>query len=285
MSARIVILAVSYCSDATAVEWVTGVNRVLVGSRRDDVAVVMVDNTPRESSADLFTRLLAADPRVKALKAPGNLGYFGGAFHGWEQWQREGGERPDWVIVSNVDVSFPDPAFFSRLLDTPYPGDVGVLAPSILSKTRHGDWNPKISTRPSRRRMHAYKLLYRSRWVFNLYEALARVKYALTGFRRSRRVANASTPALRDIYAAHGACMLFAREFFVRGGTLRYPSFLFGEEIFVAETARELGLRTVYDPELVMSSEDHVSTGWLRSKRMVEYMRESAVFLANRYFP
>jgi GT2 family glycosyltransferase len=252
---------------------------------RDAATVVVVDNTPRDSSEALFARLRVVDPRVRTVKAQRNLGYFGGACHGWEEWQKEPGILPEWVVVSNVDVGFVDQAFFVRLLQAPYPGDIGVVAPSIRSEARHGDWNPKIGTRPSRRRMHAYKLLYRSRWLFNFYEMLARVKYALTGSRRSRAGSEEPGTTPRFIYAAHGACMLFAREYFVRGGTLRYPSFLFGEEIFVAETARELGLRTVYDPQLAMTSEDHVSTGWLRSKRMVEYMRESAVFLADRYFP
>jgi len=69
-------------------------------------------------------------------------------------------------------------------------------------------------------------------------------------------------PAARSevVYAPHGAFMIFAREYFERGGTLDVGAFLFAEEGFVAETCRKLGLDVLYDPTIEVLHDEHVST-------------------------
>ena len=87
------------------------------------------------------------------------------------------------------------------------------------------------------------------------------------------------------MYAPHGSIILFTKQFFLSGGDLRYPCFLFGEEIFVGEECalRELCVR--YVPELVVHDMDHGSTS-LQSARFIssEHMK-SLHYLLDRYFP
>lgn len=284
---NLLVIGISFHSDETTVAWLKNLSEAITPVQAQ-VQVMVVDNTIRQSSDDFFALLRRILPTVQTLKAPTNLGYFGGAQAGWAEWQRRGGGLPPWVMVSNVDVTFPEQKFFTRLLIAKYPNDTGVIGPSICSQERRGDWNPKMIQRPSRRRMHAYKTLYRSHWLFNLYEQGARIKFTLSNLIRTIRgfvVETVKSDGLREIYASHGACLLFAKEYFVRGGDLRYPGFLFGEEIFVAERARQLGLRIYYDPNLKMTTVDHVSTGRFRSKKMVRFMHDSAVLLVKHYFP
>ncbi|NQV94013.1 MAG: hypothetical protein HQ482_02575 [Sphingomonadales bacterium] len=281
------VIGISFHSDETTVAWLKNLSEAITPVQAQ-VQVMVVDNTIRDSSDEFFAKLREIMPSIQTLKALTNLGYFGGAHAGLDEWQRRGGGLPLWVMVSNVDVTYPEQELFTHLLDTKYPNDTAVIGPSIWSLARRGDWNPKITHRPSRRRMHAYKSLYRSHWLFNLYEQGSRIKFALSKIIRIIRgavVEKGKSDGLQDIYAPHGACMLFSREYFARGGDLRYPGFLFGEEIFVAETANKLGLRIYFDPALKMTSADHVSTGRFRSKKIVKFMHDSAVLLADRYFP
>jgi hypothetical protein len=60
--------------------------------------------------------------------------------------------------------------------------------------------------------------------------------------------------------------------------------FLFGEEMYIAETARSLGLQVVYDPMLEVWHDDHTSTGLMPTRRMASYMRESTAFIIDQYF-
>jgi len=256
------------------------------------LTVVVVDNTERPDSRELFTGLERAPVPVVCVKSPSNAGYLGAVRLGLGEYARRVGRVASWTLVSNVDVRFGDPGFFQRLALASRPEDVGVIAPSIWSDTYKRDRNPHLLRRPSPLAMRFYASLYSHFYVANLYIVGAwlasRVWHAARGVLDAAGRPETRSPVLRearDIYAANGSCFALSAAFFQRGGNFDYPCFLFGEEIFVAETARGLGLRVVYDPTLRVYHDDHVSTGLLRSRQVVSYMRASSVFLARRYFP
>jgi GT2 family glycosyltransferase len=87
-----------------------------------------------------------------------------------------------------------------------------------------------------------------------------------------------------QIYAAHGAFLAFRKSYFEAGGTLRHGAFLFGEEIFVAETVRRLGLTIGYDPRLRVFHRGYTTTGYMPSRQMATYMREAARYCADTWF-
>src|SRR6185312_7910464 len=138
--------------------------------------------------------------------------------------------------------------------------------------------------------MRFYRLVFRHVLLLNLYELLSLMKYQVKLVMRKLRALARGPHAIqngryrRSIYAAQGACLIFTREYFERGGSLRYGSFLFYEEIFVAETAREIGVDIVYEPTLRVWHDDHASTGFPRSRKMTKYFGDSAKYVADRYF-
>jgi hypothetical protein len=73
-----------------------------------------------------------------------------------------------------------------------------------------------------------------------------------------------------EIYAAHGCFMIFGRRYFAEQGDFRHTSFLFGEELTVAEFCRVQGIRTVFSPRLQVVHTEHAQTGVLRSKEVLE---------------
>ena len=78
--------------------------------------------------------------------------------------------------------------------------------------------------------------------------------------------------------------MVFARRYFEAGGTLRHPAFLYGEELFVAETARALNLAVHHEPALVVHHLHQVSTSALGAASRCRYLSESTHALVERYF-
>ena len=109
--------------------------------------LVLVDNSERHTSEQLFASIRAEHPEVLCVQPPQNLGYFGGASFGFSAFLSTGQEF-DWVIVSNVDVEFHSPGFFTYLGSMVSLEDVGVVAPSILSGLSHHDQNPFMRQRP-----------------------------------------------------------------------------------------------------------------------------------------
>lgn len=290
----IVIVAVSYESDDSAVELVRNVTTLAEG---EYVRVVVVDNTEGGESRGFFERLTRVNPDVLCVKPPSNLGYFGGARRGFQEYLRTG-MGYEWVIVSNVDVLFESAEFLVNLRRMENLEDVGVVAPSIWSSKAWRDQNPKMVYRPSRRKLQFLRVVYQRPTLMNLYGFASLLKHNLAhvllkplldGRHRHRELktdarVSKATNELTLIYAPQGACVIFSRRFFERGGSLDYPMFLFYEEIFVAETARRLGLSILYCPRLRLVHEDHLSTGVFRSRATAAHVLKSLNYIIDAYF-
>jgi GT2 family glycosyltransferase len=294
----VVVIGINYESDKALFQYLNGLTKISQGL---DLNVVIVDNTERVDSSDIFKSIQKQYPQTLCLKASSNLGYFGGAAFGLKEYLINKG-LPDWVMVSNVDIEFKDETFFTRLRDLGLSEEVGVIAPSIWSESWLCDRNPMMVSRPTKHKMKSYKLLFSNFYMLNLYHLISKIKYTLCKAWKRCYLTNASSSLkisrlgssfvpreegqnrLQEIYAPHGSCILFSKSYFLHGGKLNYPAFLFGEEIFVAETARELGLKIVYNPHLILYHNDHCSTHGFRSRKLASYMYESAVYISDRYF-
>jgi len=298
--ASVAVVAVNYQTDSLAVCFVREVT-AMTGARA--LRIVLVDNSERADSTEFFAQVLAENPAVCCIKPPTNLGYFRGAWYGIEQCI-SAEHHPDWVMVTNVDVSFPDSEFFAKLRDMPPTHETGILAPSIRSGITSHDQNPMMRDRPSRTRMRFHRFVNRNYYLLNLYEILAvvfrLVRSAMKstfGSRSGEREGSTNQAHLRStstqestpvpIYAAHGACMIFSSKFFALGGTLEVPFFLYGEEIYVAEAARALGLKVVYNPCMRVQHDEHQSTrahGVFLSRQTAKHLRETTDYLVDAYF-
>lgn len=191
------------------------------------------------------------------------------------------------MVISNVDLRLADSVFFEQLGTLASIPDLGAVAPSIYSDLTGIDQNPYMKTRPSRRRMHAYKWLYRNWMVLNLYELSAALFHrARTVLKISRTLSADSVQHTREtIYAPHGSLIILSKQYFERGGDLNFPEFLFGEEIYIAEKMRSLGLKVIYEPRLRVMHEEHHSTKLLKSRKIAEYAAASAAYCADSFFP
>lgn len=212
-----------------------------------------------------------------AVWAPGdNLGYFGGAAWALDRWHAERAEAPPaWVVVSNADLDLPDADTVARLLETPYPDDVLVVAPGV--ETDDGvALNPFLRVRPSARAMRIKRwAVFSNRLTLNLWSLASRLRP-----RPRRRSADAAGP----IYAPHGAVVAFRHGYFERGGSLRHTRFLYLEEIFVAETVRRLHGQVVFDPTLRVRHRGHVSTGVWRFGETALHHLDAFADATRRYF-
>ena len=134
--------------------------------------------------------------------------------------------------------------------------------------------------------MRAYLLAYRFGAVLSLMEAASRWKQALrqTRSRQSSRTAISDHNEPRDIYAAHGSMFGLSRTFFERGGRIGYESFLYGEEIHIAEQSRRLGLRVRFEPSLVVRHEAKAVTGQQHVSQRRRWKYDSMRYLFQTYF-
>ncbi|CAN5479833.1 glycosyltransferase [soil metagenome] len=274
--AEMLIIAVIYNTPKETLRFLESI----VAQNYRDVKVVLIDNSEKENE-NFQRELRSIMPGVIYIKSPKNAGYFGGASIGLKYFLKTN-ELPEWIIVSNVDIVFDQPGFFELLNKLPFPENTGVVAPAIISYKWKTDSNPKIERRYSNKQMEFYRFVCTNTLTQNLYMTLSYFKKLVKGRKPAiSSIENAS----KLIYAPHGSCILFKKSYFARGGNLDHISFLFGEEIFVGETARNLNLNTVYEPQLRVSDFEHASTGFFYSKKIAGFMKQSTLDIIEHYYP
>lgn len=278
---KIVFIAVSYRTTAAAVSYARAVSSH-PGAAGVEAGVVLVDNTDGPEAGQVRSALGTQLPRgLQLLDAHGNLGYFGGARVGLTC-IADRGWKPDWIVVSNVDLEFPVGDLLEGLSSRD-PTQYGVIAPSILSSISARDLNPYLLSRPQHWRMHLYKHLFRSYVALTAYELASTALHHVR--RRAERDGSGAAPVERTIYAPHGSMMIFSAEYFRRGGTFEHEPFLFGEEISVAEYCRRAGLPVVYAPDLGVVHHEHASISRLPGRNVQGFHRAASAYCADRYFP
>lgn len=278
----ILAIGVNYGSDESAIRYAGS----LLNLNHQGLSIRLVDNTERgPADFESFTEKIRGVNRdAICLQTVGNPGYFGGARMALDSFLQEHGRMPDWVIVSNVDIEFPDDALVEELGRRWGMDDLGVIAPAILSAETKIDINPMFVNRPSKRRMNFYKAVFGNYYSGNFYEALSVLKSSIKTAGIIKGSGREEAPPERFIYAPHGSCIIFSHRYFSRGGTLAYPQILFNEEIFVAETALRLGLKVLYNPRIRVIHAEHVSTGRFRSRKVASLFAESSKYVTETYF-
>ena len=202
-----------------------------------------------------------------------NLGYLGCALKMMSEtgWNQVG--DANYTIISNVDLTL-DENFFSTLISTPWTTDAGWLAPDIFTPRLNHHDNPFQMRRPLPHDFLRWKILYSHPLVYELMERV----YHL---RNKRQIPHTQQEA---IYAGHGSLMLFTSQFMKKHADLRFPAFMYGEELFLAELVRRDGLRTYYCPSLHVSNVGRVSTGNYNYAWLCRQNRQSLRTLRNLYF-
>jgi GT2 family glycosyltransferase len=283
MNKSILVICVNYNTYSETLKFVNDVFSQNLNNI--NLTLIIVDNSDiyNYNQYDEIRELLN-DNKVLIYKPERNLGYFGGASFGLKKYV-ENHQIPDWIIVSNTDIELIQQDFFIKLIDlykdncTP-----AVIAPKILSSISGKNQNPFMKKRPGVLRMKMYELIFRYYFLFQLYQNISDIKNLLIRYKRSikknKKYINDLSPY--DIYAPHGSFIIFHKSYFDHGGNLDFGAFLFQEEIFIAEKARNLKLCIRYDPRLIVLHNEHSTTKNL--KNILKYKYESAKYIVDEFF-
>lgn len=275
---RILFIIVNYRRAELCVQFA---HAILNLPAADQVKIVIVDNSEMRADQEELSQL-ASHKNVFVRTPSRNLGFYGGADFGYSSLESSGATL-DWIIVCNPDIDFPDSSFLLQLLNITPDNDVGVLAPDIRLAPHKELWeegaqqNPMMEKRPSKFRLRLLEVIFRSRILYRAMELRHR-------WRSKTPRTKTPAPRRRLIYAAHGSAIIFAKNYFRQGGSLRHGSFLYGEELFVAEELRLRNLKCVLEPTLHLCHVGGATTGALGSERQRLFCYDSMRFIRTRYF-
>lgn len=196
-----------------------------------------------------------------------NKGYLGGA----QEIYNKKAQGYDYVSISNVDLAV-EPDFFERLLPIET-NNIGWIAPDIYTDKINRHENPYMLSRPTKCNFFIWNIIYSSTIIYRLYHRLYLRKS------RKSRIYPACT-----IYAGHGSFMLFTKAFVKHNPEIRFPGFMYGEEIYLAELNRTAGLKTIYAPPLRIANTGNISTGLINQAQKSAWSKESLHKIQKQFF-
>lgn len=243
--------------------------------------IIIINNNELEENNNALDCLSSKHNNVIVYHGKENRGYYGGASWALNNYLTENA-LPDWVIVSNPDIRFEDCFFFSNLKTLHKEFSGAVIAPSIISLRFGGDQNPYFKQKPSRMKNRFNTFVLKYLFIAYTYELAAILKRKMIKVFRINKGSEKISKDCTNIYAPFGAFIIFSNKYFKCGGTLNYGAFLFGEEIFVAETAKKLGLNILHDPQLRVIHSGHMTTKI--SKKRFKQQYEAAKFCREEYY-
>lgn len=209
------------------------------------------------------------------LKPSTNLGYFGAAHFAHQSLDCSVYE---FVIVANTDLAL-DRSFFQNLLSSEYETNVGVIAPYIHSSISKNNINPLYLTAPTLAKLKKIRWVFESHFLGGLWQILGYLK----GLRGSGINNGDDVPSGTSIFAPHGSLLIFTKNYFQAGLGLKYPIFLYGEELWVAYWCLKKGLVIQSDWRLKATHFEHGSLGVWPSRRVWRAHRDSNRFLVKLF--
>ena len=242
--------------------------------------VLVVDNHSEDESVARIQQAISEFTNAELLASPQNRGYFGGAKWALQQYVAQH-RMPDWVIVCNNDILFPDSQFLVKLFHRD-PSTAAVLAPAVIAHLTGVDANPFLRRRPSRWQMLRYRFWlshYYLMWFKQWLAPYVRILRHQIGEWRSAEAGHVPS----RIYAPHGAFIIFSRMFFDAGGTIDDGAFLYAEEFCIGEACYRLDLPVIHDPELSVWHNAHQATGRMLTRPIYGYQRQGLTYAWQKY--
>ena len=240
-----------------------------------NIDVKVVDNSQKidQDVKELQNKLRTIHKHVNVISDGTNSGYFGSI----NLAQKILDETYDILIYCNPDIEF-DSNFLKELNVIYSSRPSSIVAPAIISKLDGFDQNPLYLERLPIQKIKLLKKINGNLVTYCIYQFLGRMKEILF-----KKKFNHQEYKQKEIYAPHGAIFIFTDISFFKSLPL-YEPFLFGEEIFIAEEARNKNKKIIYFPNIKVYDERHASIGLLGCDKVREYYLNSIEYLLDRYY-
>jgi GT2 family glycosyltransferase len=268
---KALLVVVNYFNDEEVISYV---NDELKG-QRNNLYVMIVNNGSH------YKNKLAVEldgPDIKVLEVAKNLGYLPAFVFAVETYQGIHNSLPEFLILSNSDVYFEQKTFFQQLFNDYSGTSVGAIGPRIISLSQGIDQNPFGVRRISSSKLRLLRFVQGNYFAYLIYQTLFLLKNKVLRNQPTNKI-----PV--EVYSIHGSFMILTGNFFSKAhGWLKKAPFLFGEELYLAEVARLIGFKFIFDPNLTVGHKEHATTGTYKSRKMIRMLYNSTNRIYEQFF-
>lgn len=214
---------------------------------------------------------------IHFLNPGSNLGYLNGAAFAHEYCKKDNISF-DCFILSNYDIHFRNEYDLKNLIDIANERSLDVFGPQILNMPSESAANPMFETRITQSHIQRLVFVNSVYFISVIYQSLHLLKKF---FKKNNTNSQNLTSSC---YAIHGSFMCFSKSFFEKKGILQYPSFLYGEELYIGEQCKIIGAQCGWTDTVVIEHHEHITTGKIKSRKHVRFLYEALSFLKKNYF-
>jgi glycosyltransferase involved in cell wall biosynthesis len=223
--------------------------------------VVVVDNCSHDDEVQILSEAKYIHNNIHIVENKDNVGYFCGLNVG-VSYLRDRFPGLNTVVIGNNDLVFP--IDFVNLLDCSKHqfSFLPVICPDIVTLDDVHQ-NPHVIKDISRFREIVWDVYFSN---YHLAMIIQKVASLLRTMFNRKDYQSHSIP--QYIYQGYGACYILTKCFFDHFESLWAPTFLMGEEFFLAKQLESRGYRMFYEPSISVRHHDHASMSKLPSKRL-----------------
>ena len=231
--------------------------------------LIIIDNFSKNKDYKLLVDWInqQKNSKICCIQLSENIGYFKALNEGLKRLNKND-LLNNYTIVGNNDLEFPV-SFSDVLISKKYNSDILVVSPNIQNLSGVSQ-NPYLIDKISRKK----------KWILNIYYSNYYLHIFMLSFIRKFQISKLhvgkkNAHIKQEIYAGHGACYVLTNNFFINtSNVLKSESFLYGEEIFLAQQVIDLNGKILYDPEIKVIHKEHSSIKFSHSKTKFLFMRE-----------
>lgn len=277
----------NFLTSSEAIAAVKSVNK-LESDNDDTIQVYVVDNASPEKVFQELSSALSIFNNVKVMQNTANLGFAKGNNIGIDAALEDG---CDFVTCLNNDVELSSETNFLQTCKDIYRDkNVAVIGPKILDSNDNNQ-NPFLKHGPTPEQKQYRKKIYGTfigwlkYWVSRYYLPMLLSKKSKTLNNSNKNVEHPDGV----YYALHGSVLIFTPSFFNNFKGFDPATFLYGEELILAEMVTQSGLKSVYTSQITAHHAEDVSTDvFLKNKSKerfcLKHEYNSIRHLVNKYY-
>lgn len=223
--------------------------------------IIVVDNASRDDSYERLEKDFMSDEKVVILQAKKNLGFAKGNNLGF-RYAKEN-FHPDYIILLNNDTELLNTQFCKVIEEEYNRSAFHVMGPLILTEDGRYTSNP-VRTSPWRE--EEVKMLIkhdRLRLRLDKYNLLSvyRLAYIVKQMmKRKKPKTKIDSLSRQENVELHGSFLIFSRDYIREFDGLNEDTFMYCEEHILYQTLMKRGLKTVYNPQLMVYHAEDAST-------------------------
>jgi len=270
---RILFLLINYFNDKEVVEFIT---TQLTRQQNIPYDIIVINNG--SSNPNALTNFNLGNNSIQVITPTENLGYLNGAKFGFDFYCRAN-PIPDFTILCNTDIIFEDELFLEKLIHEQKNKNVEVIGPSIISTLTHHHQNPMYKERLHIKKIKQLVFVCSHYPIYVIYQLGAYLK------RFTKKLSNNNEKQKSGfVYTVHGSFLIFTKYFFEKGNTLNFPSFLYAEELFIAEQCLKNNSKIYYNSDLKIVHKEHSTSGFIKNRKHVKWLKQSLNYIYHNYY-